>query len=203
MILSADFGNSSGKVCKLFKMMETLGRFGSWWKTSSFLFSWVVAFTIFHKTDQRLSQLPPSGAGISWDVNKRSPHLAGFAQFLFKSWSAAQLGFLARRFRSGGRNNKGGKFRNFESINQMSKVDTEGGESFCSSPKLFQDRTLWYKCRICIGSSALMSFLIIIIAQWDIVWSKWGEKFKGGKGVLYLLKKGSEGEKTLEYNGLR
>ena len=36
MILSADFDDSSGKVHKLFKMIETLGRFGSWWKTSSF-----------------------------------------------------------------------------------------------------------------------------------------------------------------------
>ena len=79
----------------------------------------------------------------------------------------------------------------------MSKVDTEGGKSFCSSPKLFQDRTSRYKCRICIGSSALTSFLIIIIAQWDIVWSKWGEKFKGGKGVLYLLKKGERGRKNV------
>ena len=74
----------------------------------------------------------------------------------------------------------------------MSKVDTEGGESFCSSPKLFQDRTSWYKCRICIGSSALTSFLIIIIAQWDIVWSKWGEKFKRGKGVCTCSKRGAK-----------
>ena len=36
MILSADFDDSNGKVHKLFKMIETLGRFGSWWKTSSF-----------------------------------------------------------------------------------------------------------------------------------------------------------------------
>ena len=34
---------------------------------------------------------------------------------------------------------KGGSFQNFESVNQMSKVDTKGGKSFCSSPKLFQD----------------------------------------------------------------
>ena len=197
MIPSADFGDSNGRVYKLFKMKETLGRSGSWWKTGSFLFCWVVAFTIFQKTDQRLSQLPPSGAGISWDVNKRSPRLAGFAQFLFKLWRTAQLGFLARRFCRGGWNSKGGKFRNFESINQMSKVDTEGGKSFCSSLKLFQDRTSWYKCRICIGSSALTSFLIIIIAQWDIMWSKWGEKFKGGKGFLYLLKKGERGRKNV------
>ena len=177
--------------------METSGRFGSWWKTSSFYLAEYSRSKIFHKTDQRLSRLPPSGAGISWDVNKRSPHLAGFAQFLFKLWRAAQLGFLARRFCRGGWNSKGGKFRNFESINQMSKVDTEGGRSFCSSPKLFRDRTSRYECRICIGSSALTSFLIIIIAQWDIVWSKWGEKFKGGKGFLYLLKKGERGRKNV------
>ena len=146
--------------------METLGRSGSWWKTSSFLFSWVVAFTIFHKTDQRLSQLPPSGAGISWDVNKKSPHLAGFAQFLFKSWSAAQLGFLARRFRSGGWNNKGGKFRNFESINQMSKVDTEGGKSFCSSPKLFQDNSIGIDFRIFRTIEWPCLPIIACIPQW-------------------------------------
>ena len=51
-------------------------------------------------------------------------------------------GFSARRFCSDGRNNKGGKFRNFESTNKMSKVDTEGGENFCSSPKLFQDTSI-------------------------------------------------------------
>ena len=38
MIPSADFGDSKGRVYKLFKMMETLGLSGSWWKTSSFLF---------------------------------------------------------------------------------------------------------------------------------------------------------------------
>ena len=141
MILGADFANSSGKVCKLFKMIETSGRFGSWWKTSSFYLAEYSRSKIFHKTDQRLSRLPPSGAGISWDVNKRSPRLAGFAQFLFKLWRTAQLGFLARWFCRGGWNSKGGKFRNFESINQMSKVDTEGGRSFCSSPKLFRDNT--------------------------------------------------------------
>ena len=184
-------------------MIETSGRFGSWWKTSSFYLAEYSRSKIFHKTDQRLSRLPPSGAGISWDVNKRSPHLAGFAQFLFKLWRAAQLGFLARRFCRGGWNSKGGKFRNFESINQMSKVDTEGGRSFCSSPKLFRDRTPWYECRICIVSSALTYFLIVIIAQWDMMWSKWGEKFKGGKGFLYFAQKGSEGEKTLGCNGLR
>ena len=53
--------------------------------------------------------------------------------------ACCSAGFLARRFCCGGWNNKGGKFRNFESINRMSKVDTEGGKSFCSSPKLFQD----------------------------------------------------------------
>ena len=30
MIPSADFGDSKGRVHKLFKMMETLGRSGSW-----------------------------------------------------------------------------------------------------------------------------------------------------------------------------
>ena len=47
--------------------------------------------------------------------------------------------FSARRFYGGGRNIKGGKFRNFKSVNTMSRVDTEGGESFCSFPELFQD----------------------------------------------------------------
>ena len=59
--------------------------------------------------------------------------LAGFAQFLFKLWRTAQLGFLARWFCRGGGNSKGGKFRNFESVNRVSKVDTEGDLRFCSS----------------------------------------------------------------------
>ena len=34
---------------------------------------------------------------------------------------------------------KGGKVRKFKSVNPMSRVDTECGESFCSFPELFQD----------------------------------------------------------------
>ena len=179
MILSADSDDSSGKVHKLFKMIETLGRFGSWWKTSSFLFSWVFAFKLFHKTDQCLSRLPQAVRELA-ETSTKDLNIWRVCSVLVQIVACCSAGFLARRFCCGGWNNKGGKFRNFESINQMSKVDTEGGKSFCSSPKLFQDRTSRYKCRICIGSSALTSFLIIIIAQWDIVWSKWGEKFKKG-----------------------
>ena len=185
--------------------METLGRSGSWWKTSSFLFSWVVAFTIFHKTDQRLSQLPPSGAGISWDVNKKNLHIwrvllsSCSNRGVLLSWVFWQGGSVAA-----GETARAGNFETSNPLTKCQKVDTEGGKSFCSSPKLFQDRTSRYKCRICIGSSALKSFPIKITAQWDMVWRKWGEKIKGLREFLYLLKKGERGgRKTLEHNGLR
>ena len=150
---------------------------------------------MFHKLISVSAASPQVVRELAETSTKDLHVLAGFAQFLFKLWRTAQLGFLARRFCRGGWNSKGGKFRNFESVNWVSKVDTEGDLSFCSSPKLFRDRTPWYECRICIVSSALTYFLIVIIAQWDMMWSKWGEKFKGGNGFFVLAQKGSEGEK--------
>ena len=58
MILSLDSDDSGDKVHKLFEMIETLGRFGSKWKTSSFILAECSLSDYFTKTDQRLSRLP-------------------------------------------------------------------------------------------------------------------------------------------------
>ena len=141
MILGVDFANSSGKVCKLFKMIETSGRFGSWWKTSSFYLAEYSRSKIFHKTDQRLSRLPPSGAGISWDVNKRSPRLAGFAQFLFKLWRTAQLGFWPGGSVEAGETARAGNFETSNPLTKCQKSTQRGTWVSVVLPSYFV--TLW------------------------------------------------------------
>ena len=92
---------------------------------------------------------------------------------------------------------RAGNFETSNPLTECQKVDTEGDLSFCSSSKLFRDRTPWYECRICIVSSALTYFLIVIIAQWDMMWSKWGEKFKGGRWIFCTCSKGEWGRKNV------